>query len=159
MLDRSDFCKQKWLLSWQNCFCQQKYGCFKRRGVQLSHQSATNQKLKALFNRDFFCKTWPIEPMRYITCFFFIQIVFKNQWTPFSNAVYGLVLVLTTAIWAYTVVPPGDNIHSYYRTTVVTNNCCALGLIDCAPALKYFNTRETARAPHTLAPVGQYRPG
>ena len=33
---------------------------------------------------------------------------------------------------------PGDNINSYYRTSV-TKYCCAPGRVDCAPGLKYFD--------------------
>ena len=40
-----------------------------------------------------------------------------------------MVLVLTVVIRANIVVPPDDNIHSYYRTTV-SKNCCAPGFID-----------------------------
>ena len=36
-------------------------------------------------------------------------------------------------------MPPGENIHNYYRTTV-PKNCCARGLIDCAPGLKCLDT-------------------
>ena len=50
-----------------------------------------------------------------------------------------LVFVLTITIKANIVVPPGDNIHSYYGTTV-TKNCCAPGLIGCALRLKYLDT-------------------
>ena len=44
------------------------------------------------------------------------------------------------------VVPPGDNFHSYYRTTVI-KECCALGLIDCAPGLKYLDIPEKRTYP------------
>ena len=36
---------------------------------------------------------------------------------------------------------PGDNINSYYRTSV-TINCRAQGRIDCAPGLKYLDTPD-----------------
>ena len=36
---------------------------------------------------------------------------------------------------------PGDNINSYYRTSV-TKNCRAPGRYDCAPGLKYLDTPE-----------------
>ena len=36
---------------------------------------------------------------------------------------------------------PGDNINSYYRTSV-TKNCLALGRIDFAPGLKYLDTPD-----------------
>ena len=124
------------------------------RGVQLSHcPTSVRQGLQNVLQT----KNWKhcltgnfSENMtnwaRYISWIFLIQIVFKNQWTLLSDAVnwdYELVLVLTIAIWAYTGVPPGDNIHSYYRTTV-TKNCCAPGPIDCAPGLKNLDTPDSA---------------
>ena len=33
---------------------------------------------------------------------------------------------------------PGDNINSYYRTSI--KNCCAPGRIECAPGMKYLDT-------------------
>ena len=58
-----------------------------------------------------------------------IQIVFKNQWTPFSITAFWLVLISTIAICANIVVPPGDSIHIYYRNTT-TKKCCAPGALS-----------------------------
>ena len=40
------------------------------------------------------------------------------------------------------VVPPAVNIYSYYQTKV-TKNCCAPGIIDCAPGLKYLDIPDS----------------
>ena len=40
----------------------------------------------------------------------------------------------------------GNNINSYYRTSV-TKNCRAPGLIGCAPGLKYLDTPASGIGP------------
>ena len=92
-----------------------------------------------MFNWDISTKLHQLSLSDISLELFLIQIVIENQWTPFNKTMYWLVLVFTNAKWAYKVVAPCDNIHSYHRTTV-TNDCCAPGLIDCAPCLKYLDT-------------------
>ena len=69
----------------------------------------------------------------YFTCIIFeINCIQK----PVNQQYCLLILVLTITIRANIVVPSGV-IHSYYQT-MVTKICCAPGLIDCPPALKYL---------------------
>ena len=112
-----------------------------RQGLQ---KRVTNQKLKALFKTGKVRKTWLIEHIEYFIQIILIHIVRTNQWTPFSNTVYWWVLVLTITIRANIVEPQGDNIHSYYWTTV-TKDCRAPGFIECAPGLKYLDSPDTSR--------------
>ena len=136
--------------SYDGCLCcffrwyiMGSWPCLRQTGVsncrtsvrQVFQNVPETKNLLSIIQQGNFGKTWPIEPIRYFTWIILIQIAFKNQWTPFSNTVYWLVLVLTIAIRANIVVPPDDNIHSYYRT-MVTRNYCSPGLIDSAPGLK-----------------------
>ena len=116
--------------------------------VALSHQHATgaskpaiNQQLKALFSWDLFSHNMTMQLSLWDISLdlFLIQVVFKNRWTPFSNTSYLLVLILIIARRADIVVPPGDNIHSYYRT-MLTKNSYAPGPINFAPGLKHLDT-------------------
>ena len=61
-------------------------------------------------------------------------------------------LGLNIAIRANMVGLPGDNINSYYSTSV-TKNCRAPGHIDCAPGLKYLDTPEWYIVTQTLVAV------
>ena len=95
----------------------------------------TSEKLKARFNWEIFAKHDKLCLSDISLELLLMQVVFKNQCTPYINAVFSLVLVSTIVITANIVVPPGDNMYSYYRHTAIIN-CCAPGLGYCALEIK-----------------------
>ena len=74
-----------------------------------------------------------------------VSLILYKLYLKTINTVHQLFLVLTIAVRANIVVPPGDNIHTHYRT-MVTKNCCAPALIDCALGLKYLKIPESISA-------------